>query len=307
MSKEYVEETVSQFSLHINVHGGDTRGLNVYYSVPEQGVNDKTGILLLIPGYGGHANSNVYKKMRRLFPDRYNLIVVQCDYFGWEFMQGLETQQVIALANESQLSFSPPPDEFSILLPVRLQENLQNFNDMGPMQIIDLMNAFKLIMEKYPQFDRSKVIAYGHSHGAYLSLLANILMPGLFSAIIDISAMLYPVYMPPSNLFRRLIYPLTRTDNATGKQTKLTIGVRFDYLIAKINQDTTLYDLRHWYKMRNNSAHIISFQGADDTMVPPDQKKEFLSKVDHATCVMVDRRWTTKSSRLQSMAAGRII
>ncbi len=27
------------------------------------------------------------KKMRTYFSDNHNLVVVQCDYFGWEFMQ----------------------------------------------------------------------------------------------------------------------------------------------------------------------------------------------------------------------------
>ena len=88
MSKEYMVKTKSQSSLYTNIHGGD-RDLTVYYSIPDRGVTAETGVLLLIPGYGGNANSNVYRKMRRVFPDLYNLIVVQCDYFGWEFMQGV--------------------------------------------------------------------------------------------------------------------------------------------------------------------------------------------------------------------------
>ncbi|CAH2211897.1 hypothetical protein [Tepidibacter aestuarii] len=44
-------------------------------------------MVLLISGFGGHANSNVYKKMRKEFADKYNMVTVQCDYFGWGFMQ----------------------------------------------------------------------------------------------------------------------------------------------------------------------------------------------------------------------------
>lgn len=37
------------------------------------GINEETGFLLLIPGFGGHARSNVYKKMRRVFADKYTI------------------------------------------------------------------------------------------------------------------------------------------------------------------------------------------------------------------------------------------
>ncbi|MEG2337704.1 MAG: DUF2920 family protein, partial [Clostridium sp.] len=75
------------------------RKLKVYFSTPDHEVNEQTGILLLIPGFGANANSNVYKKMRKEFADKYNLVTIQCDYFGWEFMQSdysnlmLETEE----------------------------------------------------------------------------------------------------------------------------------------------------------------------------------------------------------------------
>ena len=287
MSKEYVEKVESSPSIY-TITRGETRNLNVYYSVPDRGVDKETGVLLLIPGYGGHANSNVYKKMRRLFPDQYNLIVVQCDYFGWEFMQDVNEGQLISLINQAQISFAPSPEECSLVLPVNLSETLQNYNDMGPVQVMDLMNALKLVSEEYDGFNRSKVIAYGHSHGAYLALFCNILMPRLFSTVIDISGMLFPVYLDSSKMFRQLTHELICTDQATGKRTRLMVGARFDYLNSKICQDVALYDLVRWYGLRNNLAKIITFQGAGDTMVPSESKKDFLSRIDRATCVMVN-------------------
>lgn len=49
------------------------RKLKVYFSEPTNGVNKYIGILLLIPGFGGKANSNIYRKMRKCFTDQYNL------------------------------------------------------------------------------------------------------------------------------------------------------------------------------------------------------------------------------------------
>lgn len=78
MAKEH------QFSLpaHPNIYEqGDQRGraLNIHFCEPDCGVTEDTGILLLIPGFGAGSNSRVYKKMRKVFSDKYNLITIQCD------------------------------------------------------------------------------------------------------------------------------------------------------------------------------------------------------------------------------------
>lgn len=36
--------------------------INIYMYEPDNGINEDTGILLFIAGFGGHSNSNVYKK-----------------------------------------------------------------------------------------------------------------------------------------------------------------------------------------------------------------------------------------------------
>ena len=84
--------------------------------------------------------------MRRLFPDQYNLIVVQCDYFGWEFMQN-QKESLLAYVSQLQMKFTPQSDEFSMLLPISLPESIHNFNDMGPVQVMDLQNSLKLVLE----------------------------------------------------------------------------------------------------------------------------------------------------------------
>lgn len=63
---------------HPSLFGDKERKLIFYYSEPDKGVNEETGILLIIAGFGGNANSNVYKKMRNTFADKYNLLTIQC-------------------------------------------------------------------------------------------------------------------------------------------------------------------------------------------------------------------------------------
>ncbi|EES72697.1 hypothetical protein POTG_02644 [Paenibacillus sp. oral taxon 786 str. D14] len=169
---------------HPNIYTGHGRKLSIYFSEPSEGVNENTGLILFIPGYGGHARSNVYQKMRRQFADQYNLICIQCDYFGYEHMQLEDTL-----------------------------ESLDNFNDMSLMQVLDNLTAVLMVKEILKEngipFNGRKIICSGQSHGAYLAYLCNRFAPHLFSMIIDNSAYLRPVYLdyirnvPSHNLQKR--------------------------------------------------------------------------------------------------------
>ncbi|MBC3804831.1 DUF2920 family protein [Acetobacterium fimetarium] len=234
---------------HPNIYNNSSsRKLDIFFSEPENGVNSDTGILNIIAGFGGNANSNVYKKMRSQFADKYNMVVVQCNYFGWEFMQ-------------SEI----------------LQETLENFNDMGPMQAVD--NIFSIIMiseilkDNNLTFNASKIISYGHSHGAYISYLSNRFAPGLFNLIIDNSSWLYPVYM----LNDRYL-------TCGGNQTI------FHYLIRSFdNLDLDIYNLNSLYKHFKNKCIIHSFHGAEDTLIRFVDKENFCLPMRKCFLHKIDR------------------
>ncbi|WP_223869599.1 DUF2920 family protein [Paenibacillus sabuli] len=106
------------------------------------------------------------------------MVTIQCDFFGWEFMQS-----------------------------VSLNETVSNFNDMGIMQALDNITAVIIVSEFIKdnnlKFNAKKIIADGQSHGAYLAFLCNRFAPNLFSLIIDNSAWIVPAYL---TLNRRIIY-----------------------------------------------------------------------------------------------------
>lgn len=226
---------------HPNIYNNySPRELMIYFSEPDSGVNENTGIVLLISGFGGNANSNVYKKMRCNFADKYNLVTVQCDYFGWEFMQS-----------------SPLP------------EGRNNFNDMGLMQALDNITAVvaveQIIADNNLKYNAGKIIAYGHSHGAYISYLCNVMAPNLFSLIIDNSAWLFPQYIYKN---RELIL---------GSGNRIT----FKYHAIDLVKDKQILDLNDLYKGFINSCKILSFHGEDDTLIGFDEKERFCNSVPH--------------------------
>ncbi|MEA4804366.1 DUF2920 family protein [Acetobacterium wieringae] len=233
MSKNY-EITIDA---HPNFYNDNLeRKLNVCFSEPEEGTNMETGILVLIPGFGGNANSNVYKKMRKQFSDQFNLITIQCDYFGSEFMQ-------------SEL----------------LEESKQSFNDMGPLQAIDIISSVIIVQEILRDndlvYNSNKVIAYGHSHGAYLAYLANVFAQDLFSLIIDNSSWLLPVYLQSN----RHLYMADKT-------------LVFDYFVKRMEDfDIEIYDLRRHYKKIENKCLIHSFHGDNDNLISLREKEKFIN------------------------------
>lgn len=278
---------------HPSIYNNHERNLNVYFCEPESGVNTNTGLLLLIPGFGANANSNVYKKMRRTFSDKYNLITIQCDYFGCEFMQNMIVDGKFTLSlnelkgclteDELQCILSDQDSSLDKILNLiskheivlkgysLLDEDLSNFNDMGIMQAIDNITAVitvvEIIKDNGLDFNKGKVIAYGQSQGAYLAYLCNAFAPHLFSLIIDNSAWLFPAYM---NSYRCV----------TRNTGKASLSIFFDYLARRMDMDKEILNLEILYKKFLNRCRIVSFNGIDDTLVNFEDKKRFCERID---------------------------
>lgn len=271
------------------------RKMNIYFDEPDGGINSDTGILLFIAGFGGNTSSNVYKKMRNEFADRYNLVTIQCDYFGWEFMQQpdrivvpnfdinqikqvFSNEEIKKIYVNSKLDFdeflkSAMKYDLSVKVNADLSgETLEEFNDMGIMQAVDNITAILRVMSilydnKY-EFNAKKVIAYGHSHGAYLSYLCNAFAPSLFSLIIDNSAWIYPEYLKSN---RYLIQ----------KINKLTLNVEFDYLVKKFNIDEELLSLQYIYSNFKNTCGIICYHGTTDNLISSFEKSKFCEIIEN--------------------------
>ncbi|WP_099190200.1 DUF2920 family protein [Tepidibacter mesophilus] len=299
MSKEYSFETEGHKSIYVKdeqVNYND-RKFNVCFSIPDNGVNSDTGIILFISGFGGNANSNVYKKMRKEFADKYNMVTVQCDYFGWEFMQEQksiyspnfnidelkknfsvkEIEYIYKDGNFDIYRYLEMASNYNINVKLRADlsnENLSNFNDMSIMQAIDNITAVLKVMavlyNNNYEFNTKKVIIYGHSHGAYLAYLCNIFAPTLFSLIIDNSAWLYPGYIKEN---RCIIMPINN----------MILNVEFDYLAKTIDIDEDLISLSYLYSNFKNNCNIVSYHGITDNLISHKYKKSFCESIENCT------------------------
>ena len=284
---------------HHNIYNGTTgRDLRIDFSIPDSGVTTETGLLVFVPGFGGNIDSSVYKKMRDVFADKYNLVTLQCSFFGDEFMQGAENFKLKNgmseisrhLDVEELEAFQEKPSDLlnllsskSLTLPVKatLNETKDNFNDMGFMQAIDIVTALEtikiILKENGLSFNERKIIGYGHSHGAHLLHLCNRLAPHLFSYIVDNSAWIEPVYLSGN---RYLFQP----------NGAMILQIEFDYLAKKIIEDKKALNLETLYDNFDNQSKVIVFQGTDDNLIDHRLKEKIVSEIENVEFVLIDEK-----------------
>lgn len=288
-------EIFSQESIYNQVNDGKyNRKLKVFFSLPDNGVSRDTGLLLLIAGYGAHSSSTVYKKMREKFSDDYNLVTIQCDYFGFEFMQDnlpilpfqLPVEELKKVFSDLEIKeiYKGNLFDFDAFLNVSSQyegnfkvyadmsaETPDYFNDMGILQatdnIVAVFNVMNILYDNDFCFNSKKVMIYGQSQGAYLAYLCNAFAPTFFSFIIDNSAWLLPAYLETN---RGIAYQVGKV--------KLDVVVK--YLVREMNMDREILDLNFLYSQFKNNCTIISYHGTNDILVSHREKAQFCKKVN---------------------------
>ncbi|URJ47933.3 DUF2920 family protein [Paenibacillus polymyxa] len=290
------EQHSINISAHYNIYTGNSnRELRIDFSTPQNGVTESTGLIIFVSGFGGNIDSNVYAKMRKVFADKYNMVTIQCSYFGSTFMQSSadrfwlknpEILQSILTVDELEKMNKDPSillsilSEKNILLPViaNIDESIEEFNDMSYMQAIDIISsveAVKTILKGNNLiFNPARIIGYGHSHGAYLLHLSNRLAPNLFSYLVDNSAWIEPAFL--SN--NRFLY---------GKVGNATFAIEFDYIAKKIIPNRLDLNLETLYKDFHGNTQVLSFQGDNDDLVNHLEKKRIVETINNSDFILV--------------------
>lgn len=284
---------------HPTIYNGYTdRELRIDFSLPSDGMNVQTGILLLVPGFGGNIDSKVYKKMREELADSYNLLTVQCSFFGDQFMQSTEDFSIenleaytrkyltkkekdLVAGNTDKMIQRLSAKNFVLPVKAKINETENIFNDMGIMQAIDLittLEAIKILLKGNDlEFNPNQVIGYGHSHGAYLLHLVNRISPSLFSNIIDNSGWIEPAYLKSNRyLFQKL--------------NEMTLQIEFDYLAKKVVPSTMIFSLDKLYEGFDNQADILTFQGTNDNLIDHYHKQKLFLSIPNTKFMLIDEK-----------------
>lgn len=164
-------------------------------------------------------------------------------------------------------------EEIHLICQGVLNETPEYFNDMGLMQAVDNIAAVRSVMaileDNQYKFNHEKVIAYGHSQGAYLTYLCNRFSPDLFSLIIDNSAWLTPAYFNDSRQMRQ-------------KYNRGILDIRIDYLVKKIQQDYEILSLPFLYQNFDNKCKIVCYHGEQDCFHNKSEKEAFCSQINNS-------------------------
>lgn len=263
---------------HRNIYteNSEKRELYIEIGLPGEGQTDTdTGMLILIPGYGGDMNSNIFRKMRETFCDEYNLVVMQCDYFGNRYMDAKLPENVGEfLADDSFL-------KGHVMYLRKTKESIEEFNDMGMMQALDIVNAtletLDYLEKNRMRLNWDRIILFGTSHGAYLAHLCNLICPKLYTNLIDISAYLKPTYLSEK-----------RGDIVQRGNVRIILIIeQFINAHPEMQYHSKLYDLRFLYKSMQNSCRILAFQGAKDEMVHTEEKEAFIKQLSNAEIMII--------------------
>lgn len=278
---------------HPNIYTGtNKRELRIDFSLPEC-PNENTGLFILIPGFGAHIDSKIYQKLLRELPNKYNVVAIQCDYFGSEFMQDANSLTLVEpekyLTRDELSYYRQNPQQIVQMLigkPIRIRakanlgESSEHFADLSFMQAIDIITsieAIKIILrENNIPFNANRTISYGQSQGAYISLLANRLAPQLFSFIIDNSAWEYPKYLDQNRLLMSCV-------------GLCEIVEEFEYYVRTVLNTRSL-ELDTIYDRFENKAFIYSILGSEDILVSIEKKKRFLKNVNFTHLEFIQKK-----------------
>lgn len=284
MAKEYEVKLVGQ-----PYYGNcKERTYSICFSEPEKGINKETGILLLVAGFGGNINSNVYRKIRNVYSDKYDMIVIQADYMGSRCQQEPKDYLMKDVAYDETEWTVEEIDDFlhdrplksgsrkkteSLDIILDAQETEDDFAEMGIFQAMDNIRAVKVVVDIVKdngyEFNENKIVGFGDSHGAYLLYVINSLCPELLTTVIDNSAWLFPAYIDYARKFEWYV-------------NEIHLKKYIIYRIQDVIKDRQVYDLCYLYKGFSNKANIYSFHGKDDKLIALEKKEEFLKNVKSA-------------------------
>jgi len=133
---------------------GDAR-IDCYVTEPEVGIDGRTGLLLLVHGWGNDGSIS-YRDESHVLADSFNFAVVRVEYRDC----GREAHRPVA-----PLTFDRP-------------------YDFSKLQTIDSLRAAQSVLERYPSLDRRRIAVWGGSQGAHIAAQCLIFAPTLWSAAV---------------------------------------------------------------------------------------------------------------------------
>ncbi|MGE5418050.1 MAG: DUF2920 family protein [Acidobacteriota bacterium] len=198
---------------HPDVELGLERGeLEYFVTLPENGVNKETGVILSIPGFADTANSDYQiNKLMPYLADKYDCVVVGVNYFGinrsgyikkFDFLKSFcknynvhEGQFFDSEGLPRFKSFDEAAYQMCTILRERRVNKLdkdcrpiitqvKDYESFGFLPAVDNLTVLATVLSNY-NVDHRKLVAYGSSYGGFIAWLMGKYAPHTFSVIVD--------------------------------------------------------------------------------------------------------------------------
>src|SRR6478736_4158498 len=144
-------------------HQHGDANIDGYVTEPERGVSNRTGLLLLIHGWGNDG-SVAYEQEGFAFADLFDLVVTRVEYRDC----GREAHHP-----EEGRTFDRP-------------------YDFSKLQTIDCLRAAQATLDRYPTLDRTRMMLWGGSQGAHIAAQCLVFAPTLWSAAVLCCGLYHP-------------------------------------------------------------------------------------------------------------------
>lgn len=191
--------------------GFERKELEYFLTFPDKPINQDTGLILAIPGFGDRADSDYQRnKLRPYLAGKYNCLVAGVNYFGIGIKGPKRGFNYITAENLPALIdhiYGISPGSYMVNTVLRtdlLAETLKQkgikrldtlcrlirtyaggeYQSFGFLPAVDCLAVVGDVFRRYG-INRKKIVAFGSSYGGYIALLLGKFAPKTFSRIID--------------------------------------------------------------------------------------------------------------------------
>ncbi len=196
---------------HSDIELNFVRGpLEAFLTLPEAGINEDTGIIMVVGGFDDLAGSDYQaKELRPYLADKFNCIAVGVNYFGSirnqairitpDFLHNINRIYNLEMSLESFNKSQSEEEIYRVIaenivprgvtsLDMRCQPTIvtgkEEYQSWGLLPAIDCLQVLGEVLQRYPVNSR-RIIAYGKGYGAYIAMLLGKFAPQTFSIIVD--------------------------------------------------------------------------------------------------------------------------
>ncbi|MEN6350425.1 MAG: DUF2920 family protein [Syntrophomonas sp.] len=184
--------------------------LKVSMFIPSSGINNETGVILLIPGFNGFVDLSYFRDQFAPYTaDNLNCIAVVAQYFGClrnagiqfkdSFLYNINRIYGLKLTTEEFKKTKTEDEFYRIIAEAVVQRGITSldprcqptistgkgeYQSWGLLPAIDYLQALGEVLKNYP-VNLKRIIAYGTGYGGYVALLLGKYAPSTFSVIVD--------------------------------------------------------------------------------------------------------------------------